>query len=175
MSISGTVSELMIPLAKFPHVRGNATLRDAFAMLHLTTSEKGDLFRNVVVLDEQDRILGLLSIKNMLLALMPDYLQPGKGLFQGSGNDISALAVLWQDDCVDHCHQSHKIRARDHLIPVPVSVAPDEPLTRALFLFATTSFYLLPVVENKRMIGMLRLVDVFDEVMIEVLSERCVA
>jgi len=172
MSISGSVREYMIPLGKFPHVSCPATLRDAFAMLHLTTSEKGDMFRNVVVLDEQERFLGLLSLKNMLLALMPDYLRPGKGHFQGSDNDNSALAVLWQDDCVEHCHLAHKIAARDHVSPVPVSAGADEPLSKALFLFATTPHYILPVIEGKRLVGLLRLVDVFDEVMIEVLSER---
>ncbi|MCX7896941.1 MAG: CBS domain-containing protein [Rhodocyclaceae bacterium] len=172
MSISGIVRDLMIPLGKFPHVGESATLRDAFAMLHLMPSEKGDMFRNVVVLDDQGHFLGLLSLKNMLLALMPDYLRPTKGVYQGAHDDISALALLWQEDCLEHCHRAHTIRVRDHLQVVGEHVTPHEPLTRALYLFATTPHYLLPVIENKRLIGMLRLVDAFDEIMIEVLSER---
>lgn len=174
MSISGVVRDHMVPIDRFPHVRGDASLRDTFAKLH-ASSGASELFRNILVLDEKDRLLGALGLKDLLHALLPDYLRLGSTHYQGSSQDISALAVLWQEDCAEQCRQASKILARDHVAPVPATIGADEPLAKATFLFATTTVNILPVVEGKRLIGVLRLVDVFDEVVIEVLSERCAA
>ncbi len=174
MSIAGTVRDLMVPLADFPHVHGDASLRDTFAKLH-ASSGPSELFRSILVLDDRGRLLGILSIKNLLHALLPDYLRHGSTHYQGTGEDISALAVLWQDDCAEQCRQASKILARNHVAPVQATIGPDEPLAKATFLFATTPVTILPVVEGKQLLGVLRLVDVFDEVVIEVLSERCAA
>lgn len=174
MSISGTVRDLMVELEKFPHVTGNASLRDAFAKLH-AASGSSELFRNILVLDDKGRLLGTLGLKNVLHALLPDYLRHGSTHYQGSSSDVSALAVLWQEDCAEQCRDAHKIRAKDHVAPIAATIGIDEPITKAAFLFATTPVNVLPVVEGKQVVGVLRLVDVFDEVVIEVLSERCVA
>ncbi len=174
MSISGVVRDLMVPLDNFPHVKGKASLRDAFAKLH-AASGSSELFRNILVLDEKDRLIGTLGLKNVLHAMLPDYLRHGSMHYEGSNQDITALSVLWQEDCEEHCRQAHRILARDHVSPITATIGADEPLTKAAFLFATTPVNILPVVAGKELIGVIRLVDVFDEVVIEVLSERCAA
>lgn len=174
MSISGSVRDLMVPLANFPHVSGKASLREVFAKLH-AASGSSELFRNILVLDDKDRLLGTLGLKNVLHALLPDYLRHGSTHYQGTCNDVSALAVLWQEDCEEQCRDAHKILAKDHVAPIAATIGADEPITKAAFLFATTPVNVLPVVEGKQIVGVIRLVDVFDEVVIEVLSERCVA
>jgi CBS domain-containing protein len=162
----------MVDLERFPHVVGNASLREVFAKLH-AASGSSELFRNILVLDDKGRLIGTLGLKNVLHALLPDYLRHGSTHFQGSSNDVSALAVLWQEDCEEQCRDAHKILAKDHVSPITATIGPDEPITKAAFLFATTPINVLPVVEGKQIIGVIRLVDVFDEVVIEVLSERC--
>lgn len=174
MSISGTVRDLMVELDKFPHVTGNASLREVFAKLH-AVSGSSELFRNILVLDNKGHLLGTLGLKNVMHALLPEYLRHGSTHYQGSSNDISALAVLWQEDCEEQCRDAHKILAKDHVAPIAATIGADEPLTKAAFLFATTPVNVLPVVEGKQVVGVIRLVDVFDEIVIEVLSERCVA
>jgi Mg/Co/Ni transporter MgtE len=174
MSLSGAVRDLMVDLDKFPHVKGNASLREVFAKLH-AASGSSELFRNILVLDDKDQLLGTLGLKNALHALLPDYLQHGSTHYQGTSNDVSALAVLWQEDCGERCKEAHRILAKDHVTPIAATIGADEPITKAAFLFATTPVNVLPVVAGKQVIGVIRLVDVFDEVVIEVLSERCVA
>jgi predicted transcriptional regulator len=174
MSISGTVRDLMVELENFPPVTGNANLRDVFAKLH-AASGSSELFRNILVLDDKNRLLGTLGLKNVLHALLPDYLRHGSTHYEGTSSDVSALAVLWQEDCEEQCRDAHKILAKDHVAPIAATIGVDEPITKAAFLFATTPVNVLPVVDGKRIVGVIRLVDVFDEVVIEVLSERCVA
>ena len=172
MSISGVVRDLMVPLDNFPHVKGNASLREAFAKLH-AASGSSELFRNILVLDEKDQLIGTLGLKNVLHAMLPEYLRHGSTHYQGSTQDLTALSVLWQEDCVENCRQTHKILAKDHVSPIALTIDADEPITKAAFLFATTPVNILPVSEGKKLIGVIRLVDVFDEIVIEVLSERC--
>lgn len=174
MSLSGVVRDLMVELDKFPHVTGDASLREVFAKLH-AVSGSSELFRNILVLDDRGKLLGTLGLKNAMHALLPEYLRHGSTHFQGTANDVSALAVLWQEDCVEQCKEAHKIKAKDHVTPITITIGADEPLTKAAFLFATTPFGILPVVEGKQVIGVIRLVDVFDEIVIDVLSERCAA
>lgn len=174
MSISGVVRDLMVGIDKFPHVSGNASLREVFAKLH-AASGSSELFRNILVLDDKGRLLGTLGLKNVLHALLPDYLRHGSTHYEGTPNDVSALAVLWQEDCEEQCREASKILAKNHVCPIAATISPDEPITKAAFLFATTPVNVLPVVAGKQVIGVIRLVDVFDEVVIEVLSERCVA
>lgn len=174
MSISGVVRDLMVELDKFPHVSGNASLRDVFAKLH-AASGSSELFRNILVLDDKGRLLGTLGLKNVMHALLPDYLRQGAAHYEGSSSDVSALAVLWQEDCEEQCREASKILAKNHVSPIAATIGADDPITKAAFLFATTPVNVLPVVEGKQVIGVIRLVDVFDEVVIEVLSERCAA
>jgi CBS domain-containing protein len=171
MSISGTVRDLMVPLDNYPHVHGDANLRDVFAKLH-ASSGSAELFRNILVLDSKERLLGMLGLKDLLHALLPDYLRHGSTHYEGTSADVSALALLWQEDCAEQCRLANKIFARDHVSPVKATIGIDEPLAKATFLFATTPVNILPVVDGKALIGVIRLVDVFDEVVIEVLSER---
>ncbi|MDP3036376.1 MAG: CBS domain-containing protein [Rhodocyclaceae bacterium] len=170
MSLTGSVRELLIPLADYPHVRSDASLRDVFAKLHASCGS-ADLFRSVLVLDEKDRLIGMLGLKDLLNALLPDYLR-SSAKFQGAGDDLSALATLWQDDCEEACHSAHKIAARYYVTPVPQAIQADDPLTKAVFIFATASTNILPVTDGKRLIGVLRLVDLLDEVTSEVLSQQ---
>ena len=67
-------------------------------------------------------LLGSLGLKDLLHALLPDYLRLGSTHYQGSSQDISALAVLWQEDCAEQCRQAHRILARDHVSPVPATI-----------------------------------------------------
>jgi CBS domain-containing protein len=171
MSISGAVRDLMVPLENYPHVQGDANLRDVFAKLH-ASSGSAELFRNILVLDSKQRLLGMLGLKDLLHALLPDYLRHGSTHYEGSSADVGALAELWQEDCAEQCRMANKILARDHVSPVKATIGIDEPLAKATFLFATTPVNVLPVVDGKALVGVIRLVDVFDEVVIEVLSER---
>ncbi|MDP2168965.1 MAG: CBS domain-containing protein [Rhodocyclaceae bacterium] len=170
MSLTGTTRELLIPLADFPHVRSDLSLRDVFAKMH-ALSGTAELFRNVLVVDDKDRLIGILGLKNLLNALLPEYLKTASH-FEGAGEDLSSLAALWQDDCEEACRSAHKIIVKDHVTPVSATIKIDDPLTIAVFLFATTPANILPVMDNKRLVGVLRLVDLFDEVTSEVLCQQ---
>ncbi len=104
--------------------------------------------------------------------LLPDYLRQEARGFQGRQADIGALSLLWQEDCAEQVRHAHRIPVRAHVALVPATLAPDDPVAKAVFLFATIPTRILPVVADKRLIGVVRLIDVLDEVTVEALSEE---
>lgn len=170
MSVSGTVGDHAIPLADYPHVRNNATLRDVFATLK-TKYDSAEQFRSVLVLDSQDRLVGVLGLKDLLFSLLPDYLKHQPTHFEGADDEVASLAPLWQEDCAEQCRKAALLPAGDHAKPVTATVAASEPLTKAVYLFATLGTNILPVTEAGRVTGVLRIVDVLSEVAQAVLAE----
>lgn len=171
MSVCGVVREHYTPLAEYPHVRASATLRDVFAAI-AGNREAADQFRNVLVLDAADRLVGLLGLHDMLHAVLPDYLKTDTpSHYEGGGSDVASLAPLWQEDCEAHCSKVAPAPVGDDLTIIDAEVKLDDPLTTAIYLFATHSYNLLPVVEDGRVIGVLRLVDVVTAVARAVLHD----
>lgn len=159
MSVGGAIREHYTPLAEYPHVRGDATLGDVLAAVTGGT-EAADQFRNVLVLDGQDRLIGVLGLRDMLHALLPDYLKAAPAHYEGRGDDAASLAPLWQEDCADHCRRAARAPVGNDLTRIDVSVGLEEPLTKAIYLFATRPLNVLPVAEGGRVVGVVRLVDV---------------
>lgn len=171
MSVCGTVREHYTPLADYPHVRASATLRDVFAAI-AGDRDAADQFRNVLVLDDADRLVGALGLHDMLHAILPDYLKTdAPAHYEGGGSDVTGLAVLWQEDCETRSREAAQARVGDDLTLIDAAVKLDDPLTTAIYLFATHSYNLLPVVEDGRVIGVLRLVDVVTAVTKAVLHD----
>lgn len=170
MSVSGTVGDHATPLADYPHVRDNATLRDVFATLK-AKYDSAEQFRSVLVLDDRDRLVGVLGLKDLLFALLPDYLKHRPTHLEGADDDVASLAPLWQEDCAEQCRQAAAMAAGAHAQPVTATLAADAPLTTAVYLFATLGSNILPVTEAGRVTGVLRIVDVLGEVAKAVLAE----
>lgn len=170
MSLSGTARDLMTPLADFPHVRVDQTLRDVFAMLQEKYAA-AEQFRSVLVLDGAGRPVGRITLHQLLRALLPDYLAAHPAHYEGAGADLASLALLWQEDSVESCRKAAAQRVGDHMLPVAAPLAPDDPLTLALYRIAVADFNLVPVAEAGRVIGVVRIVDLLTEVANAVLGE----
>lgn len=163
MPVSGTVGQHMQPLASYPHVDADAPLSEVFAMLK-EKYETAQRFRSVLVFDQGHHLVGKISLRDLLRALLPDYLRSQPARYEGGAGDPGTLALLWQEDCTEHCRKAAKLRAGDHAQPAAPPLAPEDPLTRALYCFATTDFQAIPVADHGRIVGVLRIVDVLSEV-----------
>lgn len=170
MSVSGTVGDHATPLANYPHVRDNATLRDVYATLK-QKYDSAEQFRSVLVLDGADRLVGVLGMRELLHALLPDYLMREPTHYEGADDDVSSLAPLWQEDCADQCRKAAAQPVGAHVIPPKATVSATDPLVKAIYLFATLNANILPVVEAERITGVLRRVDVMAEVAATILAD----
>lgn len=169
MSLSGFVRDHATPLAGYPHVLDSDSLRNAFAMLK-ERYDSAEQFRSVLVLDAQDHLVGILALRDLLRALLPDYLKPALRSGEGIRPDLATLAPLWQEDCDDQCRAAACLPASRHASPVAATISGDAPLAQAVFLFATHETNILPIVKDGRVTGVLRIVNVMRQVAMAVLD-----
>lgn len=159
MLITGTIGAHMKPLAEYPQIDADATLGDVFALLK-QRYDAALQFRSVLVFDRQKRLIGKISLHDLLKILLPDYLTHLPAHLEGADNDLATLALLWQDDSAEDVQKIARERVGDHVRPAAAPLKPDDPLTLALYRFANSDFNTIPVAENGRIVGVLRIVDV---------------
>jgi len=170
MPVSGTVGAHMRPLESYPHIDADAPLRDVFRMLK-EKYEAAEQFRSVLVFDRAHHLVGKVSLHNLLRALLPEYLVHVPAAAEGIDTNLSPLALLWQEDSAAHCRRAAEERVGDHLQPVAAPLSPDAPMTLAIYRFATSDFNVIPVAENGRIVGVLRIADVLAIAAAAVLAE----
>lgn len=161
----GKVQDLLIPLAEYPHIREDSALRDAFSAIEQGLAT-GKRFRHVLVLDEKDNLVGLMGMRDILRGVFPDYLRatlPGQTRDANALPQYPALALLWQDSFHTQCRDDASKPVKPHMSPVTATVSPSDPATKAVYLMVFTDSSMLPVVENYKVVGVIRMVDVFNE------------
>ena len=159
MALSGYVRDIMKPLQSYPHVDADATLGDVFAILN-ERYEAAEQFRSVLVLDKAQRLIGKISLHDLLHSLLPDYLLHLDDAHSDVvDSSLVSLALHWQDDSEDHCRKVANYRVGAYAKRAAPPIAPDAPLTLALYLFANSDYNVIPVAEGGRIVGVLRVVD----------------
>ncbi len=163
MPCCGSVRDILVPLAEYPHIRDSATVREAYAVLHAGYAQ-GRRFRHLLVLDGEDRLIGLLGIRDLLRAIFPDYLKDvSPTRHQGLDQQFPALSTLWQDDFATQSAVQAAKPIGPHIGPVKATVAIDDPVSKAAYLMVMMESSMLPVSDGKRIVGAVRVIDVFNE------------
>ena len=84
-----TVKELMVPLEAYATVPRDATLREAVLALEksqMTLDPSRHKHRAILVLDESGKVVSKITMKNILIALEPNYGKvEGTGVLERSG------------------------------------------------------------------------------------------
>ena len=164
MPLSRTVREIMVPLAEYPFIRVNDRFIDAFRAIH-EGYRSGRRFRHVLVLNEQDQLVGLLGLRDILHGLFPDYLRSRELHHHAEGPtpDFPALTLIWADTCATQCPEAAKKPIGEFMAAVPARLKADDPITKAAYLMVIHDTSMLPVVEDTRLVGVARVIDVFNE------------
>lgn len=161
--IANQIRDILVPVEEYPRVHEDATLRDAFAALR-EAQATGRRYRHVLVLDEQEHLIGLIGMHDLLHGLFPDYLLAGEhSRFEGAVDDLAALTSIWRDTCLEQCPQAAGKPVREFMGPVKATVASDAPITLAAYLLVQHRASMLPVTEGDRVVGVCRMIDVFNE------------
>ncbi|MEW5891617.1 MAG: CBS domain-containing protein [Pseudomonadota bacterium] len=163
MPLNQTIRDIMVPLAEYPHLHDNATLKDAFLVLReaFTTGKR---YRHILVLNKQGQLIGILGMRDILRGLFPDYLRTKeRSRHEGPIPDFPALTLIWAETCQSQCPAAAEHPVRDFMSPIPGQVHSDDPITKAAYLLVIHDTSMLPVVEGERLIGVVRMIDVFNE------------
>ena len=162
------VKDLMIPLEDYPHIPYWFTLRQAMAIVREAAIKYEGQFepRAVLVFDEKYQLLGILTLRDIIKGLEPRFMQETR-LVKGDPN----LAVLMGDLFGPGLKEASQKPVSDVMSPIKVTIQGSDPVAKAVFLMVKENVGLMPVIQEGKVAGMLRLSDLFGEISKMVLGE----
>jgi CBS domain-containing protein len=163
--------ELMIPLGKYPHVPYWFSLRQAVAVLEKTklfpeVPGGPSLARFVLVFDETYKLLGITRRRDILRGLQPHLIvQPlpdrtapleekgGPGGSEGS-----------YDKLVKGLREQAERPVSEVMLPIQAVVEDEADLFQVIHKMVENNVSMLPVLKENTVIGVVRSVEVFQEI-----------
>ncbi len=168
MAYKKKVKDLMIPLEDYPHIPYWFTLRQAMAIVREAAIKYEGTFepRAVLVFDEKYQLMGMLTLRDVVRGLEPKFAQDS-GLIKSD----PSLAVLMGDMFGPGMREASQRPVSDVMSPIKVTVNGDDPITKALFLMIKENVGMMPVLQDNKVVGMVRMNELFKEISDVVLGE----
>jgi CBS domain-containing protein len=155
MSYEKEVKDLMIPLKDYPHVPSWYTLDQVATIMREAAIKFEGSFepRAVLVFDEKSQLLGILTLKDIVRGLEGDIV-----------GDPGGASPSWQEVVGPELKRQAQKRASEVMSPFRVNVASHDSLVKALALMLQENVERIPVLEGNKVIGLIRLADLFNEI-----------
>jgi CBS domain-containing protein len=168
MTNSKKVKDLMIPLEDYPHIPYWFTLRQAMAIVREAAIKFEGAFepRAVLVFDEKYQLMGMLTLRDIIKGLEPRFLHE-TSLVKMDPN----LTVLLGDLFGPGLREASQKPVSEVMSPIKVTTNGEDAIAKALFLMIKENVGLMPVVQDQRVAGMIRLSDLFKEISDMVLGD----
>jgi len=170
-----SVKELMIDVFEYPHMPYWFTLRQAVGIMKKTVIDaKKCMYPQVIlVFDEKYNLMGTLTIRELLRGLAPLLLKPdAAGNSEGTYPDEKTIADLEESLFSAESKQLAEKPISEIMAPLKASISPNDSVIKAAFLMEHQNIQVLPVLENnKKLVGIIRMMDVFQEVSNRVLEK----
>jgi len=160
------VADLMIPLENYPHIPYWYTLRQAMAIVREAAIKFEGAFepRSVLVFDEKYHLLGILTLKDIIRGLTPNLLQGAVGKLQAAFDLDSVISDLEGDLSGPKVKEASETAVSEVMSPIKASVDVGDSLAKAIFLMVKEEVSRMPVMAEQKVVGIIRLSDLFQEV-----------
>ncbi len=154
------VRDFMIPLEDYPHIPYWFSLRQAMAMIREASIkfEKSFEPRAVLVFDEKYQLMGILTMRDIIQGLEPQFLQAGAPV-KGDPT-LAVLAGIFGPGLKEKANTP----VSEVMSPITVTVNADDPISKALALMMTERVERIPVMQEQKVAGMVRLSELFMEI-----------
>jgi CBS domain-containing protein len=172
----------MVPLSAYATVSEDATLTDAVAALkqsHEDFDKAKYRHRAILVLGKDRKIAGKVNLHAILKALEPKY----EDMFSDTGSmhvgftrkyqkAIFDSLNLWQDPMEQICRKAARVRVKNFMVTPTEGemIEPEASLGEAVHQLVLGKYQSLLVVRDKQAVGVLRLTDVAEAVIGEILA-----
>ena len=167
------VIEFYTPLTEYPHVSMDITVKEAFSVMH-NNIEKCQRYQTILVLGAQQQLKGFVSLRSIIRAIWPEFLK-NKQLtlnktqyFPGFEQSFIDLADLWQENFTLKCKNAAKKCITQAMKKTTNTVTLDDSIATCVQLIILQDFSVLPVMDEGRVIGVIHLVDIFEEIADEI-------
>jgi CBS domain-containing protein len=177
------VKDLMLPLSEYAVVTESATLWEALKALEAAQKNLSPgkfLHRAVLVANKDGEIVGKLGHHGFLEALEPKYTifrDVSRLANAGLTEDFIATIMdnyrFWQDSMEDVCRRARTVKIGQVMKPVEASIEESKPLIEAIHALIVWQTLSLLVTREGRVVGILRLSDLFREIASYITSAEC--
>lgn len=169
------VSKIMVPISQYVTVKKDATLGEAVVALRTSHGESDTkyLHRAVLVLDEKNEVVGKVSFISVFKALEPKYDQmlsdnsaTHLGFTRKYQKDMIEQFKLWEDPMERVCHKA-AMQKVENFMTKPTEgeyIDKNATLDEAIHEFVMHHHQSLLVTDGKKIVGILKLPDVFEVV-----------
>jgi len=173
MSDGKVVKDFMIGIFEYPHVPYWMSITQAVRIIKVSfiNSKKNPEPMAILVFNESYNLMGTLTLKDILKGLEPRFMSAATKA-QVPEEDESGLALIWGSLFTKGTKERAEKPVSEIMIPSKYFVEPNDPITKAAYLMLHHNLVLLPVLENKKkFVGLVRMVEVFDEISNAITSE----
>ncbi len=163
----------MLDVFEYPHIPYWFSIRQAIGIIKksILTKEKCLHPIAILVFDEKYNLVGTISLKDILRGLEPKFLKPVTKA-QVHEEDESGLSVLWANLFNKESKVAAERPVSEVMAPAKVFAQPGDPITKAAYMMIHNDLILLPVLEDqKKLVGLVRIVEVFNELSAAVLEK----
>ncbi len=140
------IKKLLIPLTDYPHMPYWATLEEAIVLLNFS-HESG--YHTVLVFDEFYKLLGMLDWREILGAINPKF------------KEISSKEI---DIITSGNDNQFKMPIKDFMSPFDITVDASDDILKVAYLLLQHNIDIIPVKESKKVLGVVRMHDIFHEI-----------
>jgi len=168
MPTDKTVKALMIPLEDYPHIPYWFSLRQAMAIVREAAIKFEGSFepRAVLVFDEKYQLMGILTLRDIVKGLEPRFLKETNLIKMDP-----SLTVLMGDLLGPNMKEASQRPVSEVMSPIQAVVDGNAPIVKALYVMIKENVGMLPVIQDNKVAGMIRMSDLFGEIAKVVLGE----
>jgi CBS domain-containing protein len=158
------VKDFMIPLEDYPHIPYWFTLRQAMAIVREASIKFEGSFepRAVLVFDEKYQLMGILTLRDIIKGLEPRFMKESK-VVEGVKSLRPQPSIIWGSLRLEAQGASQR-PVSEVMSPLKVTVSADASLAKAIFLMIKENVGMMPVMHDNKVMGMVRLSDLFKEI-----------
>lgn len=162
------VRDIMIHIEDYTKVSVDDTVQHAVSNLMTSFSKfvsSGRIMetghRSVLVFDRNDKVVGLLSIMDLICALRPAYLSAAK---PSTADSMQYSAMFWEGLFTTQANALAKKKVGDIMSDTPLSVDHDMNLMEVANLMFTSQIRRMIVTDQEKIIGVVREQEIFFEI-----------
>jgi cytidylate kinase/CBS domain-containing protein len=168
-----SAEDLMIPLERYPHIPQSVTIKEAVVAMTASSVVLADghiiVPRYLLVLDDADRLVGVINRRHVLRGLTPQYdsmIKARKQLeSQGVFNSgMMSTSLVWDALFGPAAVNAARRPVSSIMIPASVSVERKDTLGVVVSSMLQNDINVLPVTDSGRLVGVVLMSEVFDNV-----------
>ncbi|MFO7895117.1 MAG: CBS domain-containing protein [Longimicrobiales bacterium] len=161
--------DIMVPIELYPSVRDTGTLGEAMGIIataQLEVELRKSLPRCLLVFDGIGVLVGYIRRRDIMRGLEPRFLVSRPLEYRDKPFDIAIdpnLAELPFDHMVHGIREQFDRPISDVMRPIEAILEADDHVMKAVAAMVSQDLSLIPVVDKKELVGVIRSVDVFNE------------